>query len=501
LASSRVRVLLTAVLFSAAACDGGAPPTYPTTPSVPGARPLLTAADSLAALGPAPVATLSDSYTIASAPGIPVRQGDVVTVSVTSIDNGRCETVTVDGAVSATLWTDIGTPTACGNSPAPVTLPAIPADGVLVFDLPLIANTATITGGGPTFQVAFEDGYDSDYNDIVLSVSIASNAEPRVTCTPAPMRGSEVSCSATGGGVTVKAWHFTEGNLTIDETTTSNVWSGPAVIDGDVSVDVEVNGTPRTLTTTFAVAARPWHWGPSQWRYTQGTGQLCFKERPVVGSPINYGWNRRVGSCDPGRISPDVTKNQTGGYTTQMVPRGPNRGVWYLTGVSYRMDTESQMNPEITSAGIQHPLTNTTQARACRTALGLKNSATVYVNFQMYNERCEGLSLAGMYAGIWAHEGMGTGAANNGHEAQGRIAASDPANDLYQILEGVWATSEAEMRTSVGNTVYPIESRITNQAASHQFVNNNWCGSVWMWSNSTNSYVTAQIVTANNNCI
>jgi hypothetical protein len=208
-----------------------------------------------------------------------------------------------------------------------------------------------------------------------------------------------------------------------------------------------------------------------------------------------------VGSCDPGRISPDVTKNQTGGYATQVVSGGPNRGVWYLTSVSYRMDTESQMNSEITSTGIQYQLTNSTQARKCRTALGLNNGTSVYVNFQKYNERCESLSLAAMYAGIWAHEGMGTGTANNGHEAQGRIAASDPVNDVYQIVEGLWATSEAEMRTAVGNTVYPVDSRITNRAASHQYVHNNWCGSVWMWSNSSNAYVTAQIVTANNNCI
>jgi hypothetical protein len=288
-------MLLTVALFSGA-CDGGAPPTLPTTAGVPGVRPLLTAADSLAALGPAPVATPGDASTIASAPGIPVRQGDVVTVSVTSIDNGRCETVTVAGAASATLWTDIGTPTVCGGSVAPITLPAIAADGVLVFDLPLIANAATITGGGPTFQVAFEDGYDSDYNDIVLSVSIASNAEPRVTCTPAPMRGSEVSCSATGGGVTVKAWHFTEGNVTVNETTHVQRVVGPR---GDRRRCLGGCGGqsahPAPLLPPRS-AARPWHWGPSQWRYTQGTGQQCFKERPVVGAPINYGWNRRVGA-------------------------------------------------------------------------------------------------------------------------------------------------------------------------------------------------------------
>lgn len=492
------RLLWLSVLFGIVGCDGPSGP--PTAPLRPDHRLLLTAADTLAVMGPAPA--FRSTSAVSSSPGIPVQQGDVVTVSVVSMSNGRCETVTVSGAANATVWTGIGSPTACNRSPAPVTLPPITANGSLVFDLPLISNTSTISGGGTRYEVAFEDGYDNDYNDIVLAINIVPyDGSPRLTCTPAPMRGTDVTCQVLGDGVAVKGWHFTNGILSASDTSTARTWKGTAVVDGDVSVEVDVNGTTDTLYTSFVVAPRSWSWGPAQWSFTQGTGLPCFSQRPVVGTPINWGWNRRKGDCGVGRISPDVTKTQTDGYTVAMVPDGPNRGIWYLTAVSYRMDTESQMNLELTSAGTRYLLTNSTQARKCRTALGLKNGADVYVNFQMYNELCEKQLLTGLYNGIWAHEGMGTGTANNGHEAQTRLAASDPANNLYKLVENVSAATEGDLRRGVTAIVWDVDQRLSAQSASHTYVKDNWCGSVWMWSNTSNAYVTAQVLTDLNNCI
>jgi hypothetical protein len=140
------------------------------------------------------------------------------------------------------------------------------------------------------------------------------------------------------------------------------------------------------------------------------------------------------------------------------------------------------------------------QADKCRQALGLAPSDPVVVNFYTYNTDCEGHSLTAFFDGILNHEGYGSGT-NNGHEAQARIAAAKPDNNLYQLVEGVVTPTEAVIRNDIKNMWYSARQNITNASAEHVLVRNNWCGSVWMWNDQTRKYEFVPIVGQFNQCL
>jgi hypothetical protein len=312
----------------------------------------------------------------------------------------------------------------------------------------------------------------------------ATPTNPRLVCTPSVQRGANVTCVVEGA--TVAGWSFSDGALiAISHTSTSAVWAGTAVVEGTVTAHISVNGAAQTLNKFFAVTSRQWSWGPAQWSHDRDAGQACFSDRPVVNIRITWGWNRIKGTCHGGRLSPDPTIN---------------RGLWYVTTVSFRMDTESRINPGLTAGAPAFLLPNGPQADKCRLALGLAPSDPVVVNFYTYNTDCEGYSLTAFFDGILNHEGFGSGT-NNGHEAQAWIAAAKPENNLYQLVEGLVEATEAATRDNAVNLWDIVRQRITDASAPHVLVRNNWCGSVWMWNGQTNKYEFVPIVGDSNQCL
>jgi hypothetical protein len=169
-------VLATAAVLLAAGCGDN---PHPTAPSREAAGPApLTAADSAAYFARLEALGLArPHFDVAALVGtITVQPGEAVYVSILSMENGRCEDVMVTGAITATLFTGIGTPTACAKPSG--TTPTAPATvaGPVFFHITSAGSTSQFTQtGAHAFTVAFEDGGgDNDYNDIVLSVLVVS---------------------------------------------------------------------------------------------------------------------------------------------------------------------------------------------------------------------------------------------------------------------------------------------------------------------------------------
>jgi hypothetical protein len=105
-----------------------------------------------------------------------------------------------------------------------------------------------------------------------------------------------------------------------------------------------------------------------------------------------------------------------------------------------------------------------------------------------------------MFTGIWAHEGMGSNN-GNGHEAQNRVAAGKPQNDVYEVIEPIYGPTDGDLRAQVLATVGEIDNRIQRYGGDHRRVNGNWCGSVWLFDPASGSFLLARILTNEHRCI
>lgn len=160
------------------------------------------------------------------------------------------------------------------------------------------------------------------------------------------------------------------------------------------------------------------------------------------------------------------------------------------------METESNLNASVKSgSSIVYQLLDPADKQACK-KLG---SSVTSVAFYTYNDRCRSVNVASFLNGLWAHEGFGV-SNNSGHEAQARLAAADPANNVYRLVERVFATNEIDVKFFAGNEAYQASQRISNVASSHNVVKNNWCGSVWRFSTSSNNWIFAPVLTVSGNC-
>jgi hypothetical protein len=194
-----------------------------------------------------------------------------------------------------------------------------------------------------------------------------------------------------------------------------------------------------------------------------------------------------------------VVTAQDSGFTADSVLGGPNAGLWYVAFARYVMDRTTEMNPFIRPGGRADTLTNSTDQRVCRRALGLGANDPVVVNFHTYNTVCRAFSLTPMFDAIWAHEGLGVNNPNdsslaNGHEARRRIAARDPANDPYGIIEGHVAPTYADLRLLVGLDVWDADVRISDFSdPNHAYVAGNYvqgnkCGEAWVFDTGAGQY-------------
>jgi hypothetical protein len=153
----------------------GTEPTAP-TPVVGKARRLQTAADSVAFQKSEAYGGSSTLSSAAVVTALQLQMGDYLLVTVSSTDcSGDPEQVTVGGVISGTVF-----------SASCVTLPGMQkvigpatAYGTVYFvaSHPYYGGgpRGSVTGTEPDYSVGLNDGYgDTDYNDVVLSVSLTS---------------------------------------------------------------------------------------------------------------------------------------------------------------------------------------------------------------------------------------------------------------------------------------------------------------------------------------
>jgi hypothetical protein len=103
------------------------------------------------------------------------------------------------------------------------------------------------------------------------------------------------------------------------------------------------------------------------------------------------------------------------------------------------------------------------------------------VNFYEFNKFCRGdsLNLDAFYQGIYKHEGLGT-TGLNGHQSRNEVAAIDPVNDPHTGAERMVQSSSALLTSILSIEIQNRDLSAFTYGLDHDFVNNNWCGSVWI---------------------
>lgn len=510
-AQSCSRAVTVAAFLLSSACDKNMP-TRPDAESRRLITKLMTAADSAAFFESRKTASGSIT-TIAGQTLIPVKAADTIVVHVDSNEcSGNPETVRVYGVINQTIVAGSCDGGLMGTT---VTLPPPATDGSIYF-------TAThqefgegpagqVSGEPPSYTVGLDDGAgDLDYNDVILTVTITG--VPRLSCTPSPTtRGSRVSCTASGGGLQVSRWRFTgpdyvnAGVLLVEGPPQGNTWAGTAVASGTVIADMIINGTPSpdSLTATFTVTARTtpeWQFRGQAWSYVSGSAISCGSGLFLYVESTIMGWNTRKGTCSGKPITPVPEESPNGGYTVGVVTSGPNTGISYVTAMTYRMDTESGINDALKAgSGTVWQLVNRTEKNDCKKGFG---SAVTSVNFYNFNSKCRNIpdTVIAFQAGLLNHEGYGK-SSNSGHQAQLEMEAAKPQNNIYQLAEAVFAQSESSTRAAVEVRATEADRRLRPVWASHTYVLNNWCGSLWRWNTASNIWVRSVIYQTGGVCI
>lgn len=331
------RFLLLGIGFTLASCDAARPgPTQPDLrPSAdadadPRLEPLVP--DDSAVIRARAGAWDPGESVLMAVSGIPIKTGQIAAFSV-SVENGRCEDVTVSGVFSEVLWTHIGTPTACTGSRDPVTLGPAERDGELYFSLPLTNHRVQITPMDGGWQVAFDDdpfgnGGDGDFNDIIIFVELPEVRSGYIECTPSVQRGNEVRCEmAPGVGYTVIRRRARGQGFDIDEypnTSHRNVhkyiWRGPAVANTRVDITIEYSEGERKRQRTYSTRFRvtPREWPELQLQAPQTVVGLRGAMRP-------YPTNGLLGTS-----APAVAGLTFATLRTETVTDGPNAGLSFI---------------------------------------------------------------------------------------------------------------------------------------------------------------------------
>jgi hypothetical protein len=282
-------------------------------------------------------------------------------------------------------------------------------------------------------------------------------------------------------------WQGTAG-LAADEPNPEMVWSGIAVDGGTVTLTIEDSFGVRDLMSSFVVTNRGWRWDSTKWSFVQGGAQVCASA-PATATGFVLGWNRSRTSCDAPRIDPDPRRDSINGYTIDQVPSGPNKGVWYVTSASYRMDRGSNINPNALPGGARFLVSDPAQAQECRNA-GLTGTQ-ISANFYEFNKYCKRVDMDAFLSATWAHEGFGTTGAN-GHESVARAAAATLPYDPYAAIEALVADDETTLRRGVLNQAFDRGADLSNYSALHSNgVSGNWSGVIWLYDPNSGSFISA----------
>jgi len=187
-----------------------------------------------------------------------------------------------------------------------------------------------VSGTYPSWIVAFEDGADGDFDDIVVSVEALPLSRLTVTCTPPELtRGQWISCepgtSPPGAQLEVTGWRFVGGQndqyvIPHAAEPPPEKWEGPMVVGGTVTVFATVDGTPDSASTSVTVNPREWPNPPMDWP----------PEDRGIGPDMNA-----VPQADHDLGHAHTLPQYASGYPNDGyvagVPSGPNYLLFYLT--------------------------------------------------------------------------------------------------------------------------------------------------------------------------
>lgn len=353
-------------------------------------------------------------------------------------------------------------------------------------------------------------------NPVIDDLSFTRALPPTVQCDPDPVvRGEPVTCRTVVPVEAVNGWTF-EGTsaagspLVVESSSSDTTWTGIAVQSGTVFASVVENGASRTLQGPLNVTDRTsaqWRWDSSKWSFQEGGRALCnYTPVTIPTSGVDLGQNTPIGRCSGGVVDPSPSFDPTGGYVDDMVPGGPNDGLWYVVEASYEMNRGSSMNPYLTSSsGQTHTLTFKKDVDACvDNDPGINKGDPVVVNWYRYNAVCrqESANVFGLHAAIWSHEGYGTNPAPpqpNGHQARYELAAGVDENDPYGAVENEVEASATALQFVIGDEVFRVGDEIHDFASDESFVKDNGfgsdgnCGSVWLFHTDRGRFLSTEI--------
>ncbi len=344
----------------------------------------------------------------------------------------------------------------------------------------------------------------------LLKYTVNYEPGPSLVCDTVT-RGQSTTCRVNSVVQAVTGWEFAgklepkvgaqADTVRVTSASTSMTWVGTAVLSGIVSAFVVWRGAADTVTAPLVVLNRSgadWSWGETKWKFHPDGPVLCgvlYGDYVMPGGTM-LSANRRTSACGAplgsgGSIEPNVVSYPDSGFSAASVQDGPNSRLWYVVAAHYGMDRTSEMNPFIRLNGRADTLAASGDVRACRAALG--DMDPMVVNFYTYNTLCRGFSLEPMFDGLWRHEGFGTKdslnpALANGHEARRRIAARDPLNDPYRMVERYVNTTYDNLKALVIDSVHRADTTIARSAdGAHLFVKDNYvgsgnrCGQAWIF--------------------
>lgn len=323
----------------------------------------------------------------------------------------------------------------------------------------------------------------------------AGPAESPLACTSPVERGQQVSCAFTGSSNwSVTGWEFVaEGAAAtsagaqklalaatadysslppVQETSTSNQWSGIAAVGGLVKVHVTDGTTERTWETSFTVTSRRSQW-KDNWDYKPGQ-TIADAEvthlTPYVGINCPQQFPNPV-ECfvHSGEwVQPEVAMEP--GYTATRITSGPNRGYWLALNIRYDMKRFGSVHPGVLpTSSRKHPVPQKMLSKACKQGLGVKNANTALANMNQVTQYCglpasPGYDMTAYVAGIWGHEGYGING-GVGHQKLAEDAAGRPENDPYTAIEDLVFPDAAGLADAVKLLVVPIAEDIHLWAA------------------------------------
>jgi hypothetical protein len=341
-------------------------------------------------------------------------------------------------------------------------------------------------------------------------LEIKRSAPPSIACDTV-VRGDVTTCEINRTVDSVLEWKFTgplehwlfaPDTVTVTDSTSSTTWTGTAVLSGDVSVRVTMEGGVDTvaLTGKLAVEDRTWSWGDADWTWTDSTSTtLCEGYYGPFYGPggARLAINRRTTDCSNRPLDIIQPSWPDSAYDDSKVQDGPNKGLWYVASADFLMDRTAEMNPFLRSNySPRDQVTDKTDVRLCN-----KGAGTTLVNFWEYNELCaKNFSLDAFFEGMWDHEGMGSNGTTtddqlaNGHEARRWLAARDTANDPMRNVEDIVNPDSGHFAALIERVLDDADDEIFKVSRDHIYVKDNYlkkngqCGTAWVYDTAQSQF-------------